>query len=75
MQGKAITFLSAGISGDNFPQKVRESYFSTFRDERAGLVIPGKYHDGPWYMIYAVKYIYDYDLWFTEENFRKSEKT
>ena len=29
MQGKVITFLAAGISDDNFPQKVRETYFAT----------------------------------------------
>ena len=28
-QGKVITFLAAGISDDNFAQKVRETYFAT----------------------------------------------
>ena len=33
VQGKAITFLAAGISRHNFPQKERKSKFLTFRDK------------------------------------------
>ena len=35
VQGKAITFLAARISSNNFPQKERKFKFSTFRDKRA----------------------------------------
>ena len=35
VQGKAITFLAAGICSDNFPQKERKSKFSNFCDKRA----------------------------------------
>ena len=38
------------------------------------MVIPGKYQDGPWYAVKYI-YIYDYDLWFTEEMFWKSEES
>ena len=35
------------------------------------MVILGKYQGGPWYAVKYI-YIYDYDLWFTEENLLKS---